>query len=306
MSNIVKTGLVSNIQKFSLSDGPGIRTIVFFKGCPAKCPWCCNPENISPETTLAHSQTKCMSCGECIRNCTQNAVVLNDRRLLIERSKCTLCGNCVRYCPTGAMEIIGKLMTVKEVYQIVNRDRPFYNQSKGGVTISGGEPFLQFDFLLELLKKLKEEDIHTAIETCGYALWKNIEQALPYTDLLLFDLKIMCEALHLKSIGISNACIHENLRKASDYGVPIQIRVSVIPEYTDRTENIKMIAQFIKDLNSVKEINLLPYHKLGAAKYRKIGMRYTLDHLDGQVPDMNEITAVLRDNGIAVPITVHG
>lgn len=274
----MKKGIISNIQKYSTEDGPGIRTTVFMKGCPLRCLWCQNPENINFHPEVVWYDTKCTRCGRCIEVCPEGATSLTkDEKIVIDRKLCKACGNCVEACPNKAREIMGKLMTTDEVLADVEKDRVFYDVSGGGVTASGGEPIAQPEFLLEFFKKCKDAKIHTALDTCGYVKWKILERILPYVDLMLYDLKEMDPEKHASTTGVLPYLIWENLKKIdNNYEILIWIRTPIVPGYTDDEENIRKIAKFVTELKHVERWELLPYNPLAESKYEHLGRQYPL------------------------------
>jgi pyruvate formate lyase activating enzyme len=261
------TGIIFDIQRFSLHDGPGIRTTVFFKGCPLKCLWCHNPESINPEIELAFYPYKCINCGSCILVCPTGALQNDDLKgKKYDREICQFCWKCAEACPGEALKVQGKRYTVEEVLTEVLRDLPFYKQSGGGVTLSGGEPTFQFDFCLALLKACKENNISTALDTSGFIPWERLERLLPFVDIFLYDIKHMDSEEHKRLTGVPNEVILENLLKLDKTGKPIEIRIPIIPGYNDSEKNIEAVSNFIKGLKSIKGVRLLPYHKLGLSK----------------------------------------
>jgi pyruvate formate lyase activating enzyme len=271
------TGWVFNIQKFSVHDGPGIRTSVFLKGCPLRCVWCDNPESQSMEPQIVFWDEHCIRCSACIAVCTQSAIVADMAgRKQVVPERCDLCGRCLEECYAGALEQIGRLMTVDDVLSLVEEDRPFYEQSGGGVTLSGGEPLTQPEFSRSLLQGCQHQEIHTAIETCGHAPWKIWQALLPHLDLILYDLKDMDRARHRHYTGASNQLILNNLRRLASTGKPIIVRYPVIPSCNDHEESIHALAHFVQEVNTVREINLLPYHRYGQGKYQRLGREYPL------------------------------
>jgi pyruvate formate lyase activating enzyme len=261
------TGIIFDIQRFSLHDGPGIRTTVFFKGCPLKCLWCHNPESINPEIELAFYPYKCINCGSCILVCPTGALQNDDLKgKKYDREICQFCWKCAEACPGEALKVQGKRYTVEEVLTEVLRDLPFYKQSGGGVTLSGGEPTFQFDFCLALLKACKENNISTALDTSGFVPWERLERLLPFVDIFLYDIKHMDSEEHKRLTGVPNEVILENLLKLDKTGKPIEIRIPIIPGYNDSEKNIEAVSNFIKGLKSIKGVRLLPYHKLGLSK----------------------------------------
>jgi pyruvate formate lyase activating enzyme len=265
-------GLVLNIQRYSVHDGPGIRTTVFLKGCPASCWWCHNPEGQSSEPKIVVIEGRCIRCGECLEICPEGD---HDGPGHVS-SSCTVCGNCVEACPTGARSVAGTTMTVEEVVDVVLKDRVFYDESGGGATFSGGEPLLQFPFLKGMLESCMDRGIHTAVDTCGYVPREDLLAIAPLTDIFLYDLKIMDEKLHFETTGISNVSIHENLRALGEVHDKIWIRVPIIPGINDSRENIEGIAAFSASIGGVQQVNILPYHRLGIQKFDRIGKTYQL------------------------------
>lgn len=279
-------GIVTDIQRFSVHDGPGIRTLIFLKGCPLRCPWCCNPETQLKEREIAFYEFKCIGCNNCFKVCPQSAI-LQTGNLRVDRSRCNLCGACVEVCPSGALKIIGDAMTVDEVYAVIEKDRIFYEKSGGGVTFSGGEPLGQIDFLIGLLDRVKEAGIHTAVETSGYAEWTVFEKMKEKVDLFLYDLKILDEVKHRDIIRVENRVILDNLQKLVKEGVNVVVRIPVIPELTHNGYNIENILKFVSSLEKIKSIHLLPYHKLGKSKYKHSGRDYELESIEP--PDGSEM-----------------
>jgi len=276
----IEKGLIFNIQRFSIHDGPGIRTLVFMKGCPLRCKWCSNPEGIKNYPELIFNEKKCVKCRRCVEVCPTRASTISERgEISIDRRVCIACGKCVGVCFSGAREIVGKYMTVEEIFKEVEKDRIFYENSGGGVTLGGGEPTMQPEFARELLKMCKERSLHTAIETCGYTSWANLKEILKYVDFMYYDIKHIDPAKHKEFTGVSNKLILENLMKVfSIFRLPIVIRVPIIPGYTDSEENIRGIADFVARYGG-KMIELLPYHQLGVSKYEQYSMKYELENV---------------------------
>ncbi|MGC8890897.1 MAG: glycyl-radical enzyme activating protein [bacterium] len=262
----MSSGIIFDIQRFSLHDGPGIRTTVFFKGCPLRCLWCHNPESISPKIELAFYSHKCIGCNSCVLVCPTGALQndnLEGKRY--DEKLCQFCFKCVDACPTRALVLQGKIYDLEEVLDEVIKDIPFYKQS-GGVTLSGGEPTFQFDFCLDLLKSCKENGISTALDTSGFVSWDKLKDLLPFVDIFLYDIKHMNLEEHKKLTGVPNEIILENLYRLDRAEKWIEIRVPIIPGYNDSRENIVAVANFIAKLKSVRRVKLLPYHKLGLSK----------------------------------------
>lgn len=264
-------GTIFNIQHYSIHDGPGIRTNVFLKGCPLRCLWCSNPESQKPAPQLMFRADRCTGCGACISSCPSSAISLVDQHIHNDRSLCTGCGACVAACPNEAREIIGTSVTAGEVFDEVAQDELFYAKD-GGVTLTGGEVLAQPSFASAILQLCRQAKIHTAIETCGFADWSALKEVLPYTDLVLYDLKEMDPALHLKYTGVDNSKILENLKKIDDQmDLEIWVRVPLIPGYNDDKENLLATARFVKEnLHKCTQIHLLPFHRLGEGKFEQL------------------------------------
>ena len=265
--------MIFNIQKFSLHDGPGIRTTVFFKGCPLACLWCHNPESQNERQDLLYDREKCVMCGMCAKVCPQDAITAVGDSMVTDLTKCDFCGRCVIYCIPGAREIAGKTYTVPEVLDQVLRDRTFYEESGGGVTLSGGEPLLHIDFAEELLRSLKEEGIHTAVDTSGAVPFEYLQRAAKYTDLFLYDLKLIAEEKHQEFTGGSNQEIRENLRKLTEIHDTIYLRIPIIEGVNAEDIFIEETLDLIAGLK-IEEVHLLPYHSIAKHKYKKLGREY--------------------------------
>lgn len=276
--------LISDIKHFAVHDGDGIRTTVFFKGCTLKCVWCHNPESISFEKSLGFYENKCVGCGLCTDVCQSGARKTAHERLVFDRDACVFCGACVDVCVGGANVLYGRPMSVDEIFDEVMRDKAFYDSSAGGVTLSGGECLCHSDFCMKLLKKLKENGVNTAVDTCGYADRRAVDAVLPYTDTFLYDIKAIDEEVHVRCTGHSNTLILENLRYIDSRGKNIEVRIPYVPGYnSDQTEKIR---DFVKELKNVVRVKVLPYHNFAASKYRALGIKDTLPE---QVPPKNEI-----------------
>lgn len=273
----MNTANIFNIQKFSVHDGPGIRTTVFFKGCPLKCLWCHNPESQNINTQILYDKDKCVLCGTCEKICPKKAIKIENNKLTTDES-CDCCGQCVIYCIQGARQIAGKVYTVDDVMKEVLKDRVFYEKSSGGVTLSGGEPLIHIDFVEELLKKLKDNNIHTAVDTCGAVSFENLKRAAKYTDVFLYDIKLMDDEKHVEFIGMSNKLILENIRKLSEIHNNINLRMPIIEGVNGDEEHIIKTIEFIEGLN-ISKVNLLPYHDIAKHKYKKLGKVYEDDRM---------------------------
>ncbi|WP_291492907.1 glycyl-radical enzyme activating protein [Desulfurella sp.] len=283
-------GLIFDIKKYSIHDGEGIRTTVFFKGCPLNCLWCHNPESKSFKTHIVHYNDKCINCKTCEIVCKKHAIKVIDKKVYIDNFSCDLCIDCTKSCPTGALSSIGTLYSVDEILDEILKDKVFY--TNGGVTISGGEPFLQINFLMALLKKLKENHIHIAIDTCGYTKFSNIKNAAVYADQFLYDLKIMDPVLHKKYTGVSNEIILENLEKLSNIARDkINIRLPIIPTINDNLDNLSQTANFLKKLK-ISKIDILAYHNFMVDKYKRLNMDFKLKHI--KTPKDEEINSIVN------------
>lgn len=281
-----KEGLIFNIQRFSVHDGPGIRTTVFMKGCPLKCLWCSNPESQDPFPHVMTRDITCQACGACVPACGRGAITVNADGRSIDREKCDNCLACVSACQYDSLLLCGRYATVDEVLAEVARDSHFYNNSGGGVTVSGGEPLSQPDFVTQLLLSSKERGLHTALDTTGYAAWETMEGVLNLVDLVLFDVKHLDPEQHLKATGVDNRVILENLKKASSR-VETWIRVPLIAGFNDAEEQIRELAKLAKSLD-VGKISLLPYHEGGRSKSKQMGKPYGWQ--DGNAPIDDHIT----------------
>jgi pyruvate formate lyase activating enzyme len=268
-------GIIFNIQGYCIHDGPGIRTTVFMKGCPLRCLWCQNPESHSPRPEILFSEEKCAGCGKCVPICPEQAISLPGKVSQTDRSRCEGIGSCVSACPNEARALVGRRATAEEVFKEVAADSLFYDESGGGVTLSGGEPLAQPDFAASILKKCKDAGFHTALDTCGYASWTITREVLRHVDLVLYDLKHMDPEIHKKYTGVSNDLILQNAEKIHhEMSIPMQARVSLVPGFNDSPENIDATARFIADkLSNGIPVHLLPYHRFGAAKWERLDRR---------------------------------
>lgn len=295
-------GRTINIQKYSIHDGPGIRTTVFLKGCPLRCWWCHNPESQSTKHEIMFFDERCTSCGVCVKRCREKAIEIKEKYPIIDENKCTLCGKCTDFCPNNAREYIGQDMSVQEVMEEIIKDEVFYDESNGGVTFSGGEPLLQADFLNEVLKRCKNRGIHTAVDTSGYASWDKFEKITDKVDLFLFDIKLMNNEKHIKYIGVENLLILDNLKKLSDKGANIFIRMPIIAGINDDDEHVDEVIKFLSNLR-ILQINLLAYHKIGMDKYRRLKMHYRLSGMEKPTDEViAKIGEKLKKSGFKVKI----
>ncbi len=287
--------MIFNIQRYSTEDGPGIRTTVFFKGCPLRCLWCHNIESIKTHPQIVWSGIKCIGCGECLKACPEKAILKTKDGLKTDRAICKNCGLCAEACPSGARELLGYEISVDDLVKEVEKDKPFYENSNGGITASGGEPTLQHEFLIEFFKKCKEKGLHVALDTSGFTTWERLEKIIEHVDLILYDLKVLDEEKHEEYTGVSNKIILENLKKIDSSNKKIWIRIPVIPEFTANKTNIENIGKFIKDFKNISRVDLLPFHKLGISKYEKLDLEYTCkDFEPPSEEEMNEYKEILK------------
>ena len=285
---------ITNIQKFSIHDGDGIRTSVFFKGCPLRCEWCHNPETQRYEREIQYDPDKCTGCGACVKACPNQAILLKDGKPVTDRSACTLCGRCEIFCPAGIRETVGREYTVKSLVKELMKDQIFYEDSGGGVTLSGGEAMAaDMDYLLAVAKELKRQDISLTIDTCGYVPYEKFQAILPYVDTFLYDVKVMDPEIHKRYIGADNKLILENLIRLARDGARIYIRIPVIKEVNGNEKNMKETIAFLKEHDiHPPQINLLPYHDTGSGKYPKLDMEYK--GTDLHAPEREEMEGFVR------------
>ena len=299
-------GLIFNIQKFSIQDGPGIRTTLFMKGCALSCPWCSNPEGISSEPEIMVGERKCIGCKRCAEACRMGAISFVNGIRTIDWKSCTNCLECGKVCPSHAIQVVGEYKTANEAFKIAAQDRDFYNASGGGVTVSGGEPLVQWEFVREFLKKCKSAGFHTALDTTAYCPWERMEQVLKYTDLILFDIKHMDPAKHEEETGVSNELTLENLRKASNLtATRIWLRIPLVPGFNDSESNMQETAELACRTGAGK-VSLLPYHGWGKGKYSGLGKQYRYNGADGALePDsdlVNKCRSILESHGLEVTV----
>jgi pyruvate formate lyase activating enzyme len=271
----MSSGTIFDIKRYAINDGPGIRTAVFFKGCPLECWWCHNPEGQHSQPQLIFRSNRCQASKACIEACPLGAIRW-DGKSITDWEKCDHCGKCAEVCYAGAREIIGREITVDQLMHEIIRDTPFYDQSGGGVTFTGGEPVFQTEFLFDALKACKRLAFHTAVDTSGHASWEAFERIHPLVDLYLFDLKLMEESRHRRYTSVSNQLILQNLSRLSIEGAHIQVRIPLIPGINDDRENICQSAEFLSSLPCLDAVQLMPYHEIGLAKFKSLGMDYKL------------------------------
>lgn len=293
------TGTIFDLMRFSTRDGPGIRTTVFLKGCPLACLWCHNPESQHTRTEMMLRPNLCIGCMECISACKTGCISNQNGVIITDQFTCTLCEACVEVCMAEARELVGRKMSVDEVMTEVRKDRAFYEQSGGGVTFSGGEPLMQNEFTLAALQACKAEEIHTAIDTSGYAPWEIFEDVLPHIDLFLYDLKTIDDAVHIRTTGVSNTLILSNLVELSRRGANIRVRVPIIPGINDDPKTNEGLGEFLASLPHPVEVELLPYHSSGAEKYCRLNRPYALEGTEPPSSEtMQAISQILRKHGL--------
>lgn len=269
-------GNVFDIQRFSTHDGPGIRTTVFLKGCPLRCLWCHNPEGIDYNKVIGYYKDSCIGCGECIKLCENKALSMQNGNINVDRNKCIGCGKCLSSCDAGALRIYGKEMTAQQVVAEILKDKSFY-ENGGGVTVSGGEPLSQPDFTYELLHLCKQKGINTAVETCGYAKWDNLNKLTEVCDLFLYDIKCITPKLHKDGTGADNKIILENLKRLSGSS-KIIVRIPVIPQFNDNIKEMSKLSYFLKDIN-IAGVELLPFHSFASQKYSSLNLDYKYNNI---------------------------
>lgn len=297
---INKTGAevlkIFDIKRFAVHDGRGIRTTVFFKGCPLKCIWCHNPEGIKPKSQLAYFSEKCIGCGECVSACMFHAHQIDTDGHHFDRNACRLCGNCEKGCLAGALKLYGSEATADEILPVLLEDMPFYESSDGGVTLSGGECLLQAEACAELLKKLKEHRVNTAVDTCGFVPRQSIAKVIPYTDMFLYDIKAYDEDVHIRCTGRSNKLILENIKYIDSQNVPIEVRIPYVPDFNGN--QLDKIGKFLTQLKCVTAVKVLPYHNYAGSKYGSLGMRSTLPERLPREEDIKAANDRLRSFGL--------
>ena len=303
MMTDMQSGLIANIQRFSLHDGPGIRTTVFLKGCPLNCRWCHNPENRSSQPEVVVVESRCTGCSQCVPVCPSRRADAHATGNHQQAFSCRLCGACVEACPALARQMVGKRMTVAEVMDEIRRDTIFYDDSQGGVTFSGGEPLAQPEFLGALLAACAAEGIHTAVDTCGFAAQQQLLAVAAKANLFLYDLKILNDAKHVQLTGVSNVVILDNLGSLVRVHNNIWLRIPIIPGLNDTEEDLEATRRFAAALPAIRQINLLPYHKTAMHKFKQLGRPYELTEV--QPPSSQFMERALerfRDSGLSTRI----
>ncbi|MDY6825602.1 MAG: glycyl-radical enzyme activating protein [Bacillota bacterium] len=298
-------GNIFNIQRYSIDDGPGIRTTVFMKGCPLSCLWCSNPESQKSIPELSHRDHSCNHCGKCVEVCELKAIMSTDNGVNIDRDLCNCCGKCVDVCDPGALKIFGQAVTVDEVFEQITKDRDYYKITGGGITASGGEPLAQPEFVSALFKKCCEAGIHTCMDTSGYGSIEALEKVLPFTRLVLFDLKHMDPDLHRKYTGCDNAPVIRNLKRIVNEGTTFIIRIPLIPGVNDLDDQVKAFARAVVGIAGSTEINIMPYHRYGQGKYKVLDRTYPLGELEPPTDEkLNSVKEIFQSFGLNCEVKV--
>ncbi|GAA0675499.1 pyruvate formate lyase activating enzyme [Clostridium cadaveris] len=296
-------GSIFNIQRYSIHDGPGIRTTIFFKGCPLKCQWCHNPESQRQEKEIMIYTNKCIDCGFCAKACKSGALTFEEGMIHFNKILCKNCGECCEVCPTGARTIVGEYKNSETLLKEIEKDKVFYDESDGGVTFSGGEPLSQEKFLEEILKRCKEAGIHTTVDTSGYGSENTIRSITPYVDLFLYDLKSMNDFVHKKYTGVSNKRILENLKLIGELGGKIFIRIPLITGINDSKEDIYSFIKFIKNIDGILQVNILPYHNISQEKYLRLRREYQCENVKEPTSEgLEEIKSMFENEGFKTVI----
>ena len=297
-------GIVFNIQKYSIHDGPGIRTVVFLKGCPLRCEWCSNPESNQIDIEMMYNSIICISCKQCISVCTKNALRFDEESnfININRVVCDKCGECAENCPSGALSLAGRYMSVEEVLQEVKKDILFYRKSGGGITLSGGEPGAQPDFSEAILKSVYSIGIHTAIETCGYYSEKILKKLARWTDLFLYDIKHVDDEKHIYGTGVSNQLILDNFKKLIKSEASVIVRIPIIPKFNATQVDMECIGRFLLKIGGFKEIHLLPYHRLGDSKAINLGKAKKIERKLPSTEEILDLKTTIQKFGFKVQI----
>ena len=298
-------GWISNLQDFVVHDGPGLRVLLFLRGCPLRCRWCQNPENLDLSPQIEYHQSRCIGCLRCMEVCPIPGAIVEDAEQRIDRSKCNNCMACADVCLGKALEKVGQQMSVQEAVKKIMAYRPFFDHSdRGGVTLSGGDPILQPEFTLGLLKALREQGIHTTVETSGYTSYEALKKIVENADLIIYDIKHMDEDRHVAGTGRSNLIILENLRRLCDeVDTEIAVHVPLIPAFNDNEENIKSTADFVRSLQKIKHIDLLPFNELASEKYAALGLDWEYADTQRQSPEhLDRLKDIVESYGLEVTI----
>jgi pyruvate formate lyase activating enzyme len=295
----VMDGIVFNIQRYSIDDGPGVRTTVFLKGCPLNCPWCSNPESINPMPEITYRYTSCKRCGTCLGACPVRAITLDKDGIHVDRKTCNACGACLAVCLPEALKISGQKMSVDEVFKIVKKDIDYYEVSGGGLTCSGGEVLAQPEFVAALFRRCRESGIHTCADTSGWGSREAMKTILEYCDLVYFDLKLMDATEHKRFCGQSNDLVLNNLSLIAEERIPVVLRIPLIPGCNDSDANITAIAEITARLLKSAPVHLLPYHKYGASKYRMLDIQCPIENIEYAAPeDLDRAKKIIESFGL--------
>lgn len=299
------TGIIFDLKRYALHDGPGIRTTVFMKGCPLACRWCHNPEGMSPEPLRAYRKDRCIRCGECVRNCPARALRLEEKGVFPSGATCRGCFTCADVCPAEAVERIGRTVGARELFEEIRRDLPFYDTSEGGVTFSGGEPLMQPDFLTRLLELCGRAGIHRAVDTSGHAPEATLMGIARQTDLFLYDLKLMDARRHETFTGVSNRLILSNLERLTRAGKRLIVRIPLIPGVNDDDENLDRTGSHLSRLGGVERVDLLPYHGFQKNKYERFGFHPAMEPVAPHGPDVLRL-AKKRIENFGIDVSIRG
>ncbi|WP_372680554.1 glycyl-radical enzyme activating protein [Desulfosarcina sp.] len=288
-------GIIFDINRYAIHDGPGIRTTVFFKGCPIRCRWCANPESQKTALELAHLNHECILCGRCMETCPQDAIRVSDTNHLLDRTACDLCGKCVEACPAEALQVMGRTVSVDDLYAEVAADRPFWERSGGGVTLSGGEPLFQPRFVKAFLERCRANYIHTAIESCLHVATQTLAEILPLVNTVICDMKLMDDQRHRQFTGVSNALILKNMAMLLQTDQDMRVRMPLIPGVNDDLPGLEALGAFLQDHREGAQLELMPYHRLGEVKYARLGRSCKMEEIPAPSREEMEKAAGVLD-----------